>query len=59
MTASAQAEPRIDAKVLPRVPVRRWGDIADFGGLAVYLASSASSHHSGDSLVVDGGDSIS
>ena len=45
-------------KVFPRIPVRRWGTPADFGGLAVYLTSDASSYHTGDTLVVDGGYSI-
>ncbi|MEB2286045.1 MAG: 2-deoxy-D-gluconate 3-dehydrogenase [Polyangiaceae bacterium UTPRO1] len=45
-------------KVFPRIPVRRWGKPADFGGLAVYLTSDASSYHTGDTLVVDGGYSI-
>jgi NAD(P)-dependent dehydrogenase (short-subunit alcohol dehydrogenase family) len=45
-------------KVLRRVPARRWGAPDDFGGVAVYLASGASSYHSGDTFVIDGGYSI-
>lgn len=45
-------------KVLPRVPVRRWGGAADFGGIAVYLMSDASRYHTGDTFVIDGGYSI-
>lgn len=40
--------------VLPRIPMRRWGDPRDFGGAAVYLASDASAYHSGDTLLIDG-----
>ncbi len=58
MTAGAQADPKIAEKVLPRIPVRRWGHPADFGGVAVYLASQASRYHTGDSLIVDGGYSV-
>lgn len=58
MTAAAQVDPRTTDKVLPRIPMRRWGEPADFGGLAVYLASDASRYHTGDALVVDGGYSI-
>jgi NAD(P)-dependent dehydrogenase (short-subunit alcohol dehydrogenase family) len=45
-------------KVLPRVPVRRWGTGADFGGIAVYLMSDASAYHTGDSFLIDGGYSL-
>lgn len=55
MTAGAQDNPTFAAKVLPRIPARRWGDPGDFGGAAVYLASTASRYHTGDVLVVDGG----
>ena len=41
--------------ILPRVPARRWGRPADLAGAAVYLASSSSSYHTGDVLVLDGG----
>jgi NAD(P)-dependent dehydrogenase (short-subunit alcohol dehydrogenase family) len=58
MTAGAQASPVFAEKVIPRVPIRRWGDPADFGGVAVYLASDASRYHTGDSFVIDGGYSI-
>jgi len=42
-------------KVLPRIPVRRWGKPEDFSGLAVYLASDASAYHTGDTFTIDGG----
>jgi NAD(P)-dependent dehydrogenase (short-subunit alcohol dehydrogenase family) len=42
-------------KVLPRMPVGRWGKPADFGALAVYLASPASAFHTADAITVDGG----
>jgi NAD(P)-dependent dehydrogenase (short-subunit alcohol dehydrogenase family) len=58
MTELAQNSPAFSEKVIPRVPARRWGTPEDFGGIAVYLASSASSYHSGDTLVVDGGYAI-
>ncbi len=42
-------------KIFPRIPVRRWGERGDFGGVAVYLASDASAYHTGDTIVIDGG----
>jgi NAD(P)-dependent dehydrogenase (short-subunit alcohol dehydrogenase family) len=42
------------SKVLPRIPAR-WGTSEDFAVIAVSLASDASSYHSGDSIVIDGG----
>ena len=58
MTAGSMADERFAAAVLPRIPARRWGTGADFGGIAVYLASDASAYHTGDCVVVDGGYSL-
>lgn len=55
MTAAAQGNKTFEERVLPRVPMRRWGKPEDFGGIAVYLASDASAYHSGDTFVIDGG----
>ena len=55
MTEGAQGNDVFQTKVISRVPIRRWGEPEDFGGIAVYLASDASKYHSGDTLVVDGG----
>jgi NAD(P)-dependent dehydrogenase (short-subunit alcohol dehydrogenase family) len=55
MTDRTFANERFREKVLPRVPIRRWGNKADFGGVAVYLASDASQFHTGDTFVIDGG----
>ena len=55
MTANAVANEKFRNNVMPRIPVRRWGTGADFGGIAVYLMSSASSYHTGDTFLIDGG----
>jgi NAD(P)-dependent dehydrogenase (short-subunit alcohol dehydrogenase family) len=49
---------RFVERVLPRVPVRRWGLPSDFGAIAVYLTSDASAYHTGDTFVIDGGYSV-
>jgi NAD(P)-dependent dehydrogenase (short-subunit alcohol dehydrogenase family) len=58
MTANAVSNEKFAGNVMPRIPMRRWGDGDDFGGIAVYLMSSASQYHTGDSFVIDGGYSL-
>jgi hypothetical protein len=55
MTAGAIGNEKFANNVLPRIPVRRWGTGDDFGGVAVYLMSSASAYHTGDTFLIDGG----
>ncbi len=55
MTAPALGWDKFVANVMPRVPLRRWGTPEDFAGIAVYLASPASSYHTGDIVTLDGG----
>ena len=55
MTQQAVNNPKFAEAVLPRIPARRWGTIDDFGGIAVYLASDASSYTTGEQFVIDGG----
>lgn len=55
MTAEGLADERFRTRVLPRVPARRWGSGDDVAGVAVYLASPASSYHTADVLRIDGG----
>jgi NAD(P)-dependent dehydrogenase (short-subunit alcohol dehydrogenase family) len=55
MTARALADDKFVGAVMPRIPVRRFGEPSDFGGIAVYLMSSASSYHTADCFVIDGG----
>ena len=58
MTAGIMANDKFVANVMPRIPVRRFGEPSDFGGIAVYLMSSASNYHTGDTFVIDGGYSL-
>ena len=58
MTANAVSNPKFAGNVLPRIPMRRWGTGDDFGGIAVYLMSSAGKYHTGDTFVIDGGYSL-
>ncbi|MEU6748288.1 SDR family NAD(P)-dependent oxidoreductase [Spirillospora sp. NPDC046719] len=47
--------PAVSEKVMARIPLRRWGTPDDWAGVAIYLASPASSFHTGDCLRIDGG----
>lgn len=55
MTAPALGWEKFVSNVLPRIPMRRWGDPNDFSGVAAYLASDASRYHTGDVITIDGG----
>jgi NAD(P)-dependent dehydrogenase (short-subunit alcohol dehydrogenase family) len=58
MTEGLLDSPAAQAKILPRVPVRRWGVPDDFEALAVWLASPGSSYFTGQTVVMDGGYSV-
>ena len=55
MTARLMADDKFVSAVMPRIPMRRFGEPSDFGGIAVYLMSKASSYHTADCFVIDGG----
>ena len=55
MTERLFADQRFSGAVMPRMPMRRWGQPDDFAGIAVYLMGDASRWHTGDTFVIDGG----
>jgi gluconate 5-dehydrogenase len=54
LNAALVANPEFNAWVEKRTPMGRWGDVAELGGAAIFLASDASSFVSGHILYVDG-----
>ncbi len=54
-TAALQADATRNRQIMERIPEGRWGDPADIGGAAVFLASSAADYVQGHILAVDGG----
>lgn len=54
-TDALQKDETRNRQILERIPAGRWGDPADLGGAAVFLASSASAYVQGHVLAVDGG----
>jgi 2-dehydro-3-deoxy-D-gluconate 5-dehydrogenase len=54
-TAALRADPERSAAILARIPAGQWGDPADIGGAAVFLATPASDYVNGVVLPVDGG----
>ncbi|MGB3487578.1 MAG: SDR family NAD(P)-dependent oxidoreductase [Xanthobacteraceae bacterium] len=55
MTQGLQANDKFMSAAMPRIPMRRFGRPGDFAGIAVYLMSGASSYHTADCIVIDGG----
>lgn len=54
-TSALQADETRNRQIMERIPEGRWGDPADIGGAAVFLASSAADYVQGHVLAVDGG----
>lgn len=50
--------PGLNDSVIARTPAGRWGEIGDFEGIAVFLASGASDFITGAAIAVDGGYAI-
>lgn len=48
-------DPSFSARLEQRTPARRWGEVGELIGAAVFLASDASSFVNGHTLYVDGG----
>ena len=55
LNAKLVADPTFSAWVVNHTPSRRWGDVEDLAGAAVFLASDASRFVNGHILYVDGG----
>jgi NAD(P)-dependent dehydrogenase (short-subunit alcohol dehydrogenase family) len=54
MTGESEEWSPIDKYMAAKTPIPRPGYAADFEAIAAYLASDASSFHSGDTIVIDG-----
>jgi NAD(P)-dependent dehydrogenase (short-subunit alcohol dehydrogenase family) len=59
MTTAQQSHDGFQEGLRARVPLKRWGTPEDFEGIAVFLASPASSFVTGTEMIVDGGYSAS
>ena len=55
LTEKLVADEAFSAWLTGRTPSRRWGEVAELGGAAVFLASDASNFVNGHVLYVDGG----
>ena len=55
LTAKLVADEKFSEWLINRTPSRRWGDVEDLGGAAVFLASDAARFVNGHILYVDGG----
>ena len=54
-TASLRADPVRNKAILDRIQAGRWGTAQDLKGIAVFIASDASSYMQGYTIAVDGG----
>jgi len=55
LNAALVADEAFSSWLTGRTPMRRWGDVEELAGAAVFLASDAASFVTGQTLLLDGG----
>jgi len=55
MTEGAFSNAKFVDNVSKRIPARRWGVPDDFAAIAIYIMSTASSYHTAETFLLDGG----
>ena len=55
MTEGVFGNDKFVVNVSKRIPVRRWGKPEDFAAIAIYIMSGASSYHTAETFLIDGG----
>ncbi len=58
MNTALTSDPDFVAWVNMRTPMKRWGEVDELAGVAVFLASDAASYLTGQTIYVDGGMSV-
>ncbi len=58
LTAWFTSDPKGEAEMIKRIPLRRAGNLQELGYLAIYLASAASDYMTGQTVHLDGGESL-
>ncbi len=58
MTRALHTRPKAAAEIVRGIPAGRWGEPEDVAAAAVFLASDGARFVTGETLVVDGGDSL-
>jgi 2-deoxy-D-gluconate 3-dehydrogenase len=55
VTEALQKNKERYTEIVSRIPMGRWGNPEELGGMALYLVSDASGYVTGQTFVVDGG----
>ena len=56
LSKNGWSDPEAYKQIAAKIPVGRWGEPTDIANVALFLASDASRHITGDTIVVDGGE---